>query len=78
MTSCTITRARSATTAFTSHAKRSSTPLRILRDDPELSFDLLLDVTAIDYLGQPDDFETNLQVWDQNRATMRQPTAAPS
>jgi NADH-quinone oxidoreductase subunit C len=44
---------------------------RMLRDDPELAFDLLLDVTAIDYLGQPDDFETNLQVWDQNRATMR-------
>src|SRR5579875_1467421 len=44
---------------------------RILRDDPELNFDLLLDVTAIDYYGQPDDFETKLQVWDQNRAVMR-------
>ena len=45
--------------------------LRILRDDPELAFDLLLDVTAIDYLGQPDDFATNLEVWDKNRAVMR-------
>ncbi len=44
---------------------------RILRDDPELSFDLLLDVTAIDYLGQPDDFETKLRVWDRNSASMR-------
>jgi NADH-quinone oxidoreductase subunit C len=44
---------------------------RILRDDPELAFDLLLDVTAVDYFGQPDDFETKLQIWDQNRATMR-------
>jgi len=35
---------------------------RLLRDDPELAFDLLLDVTAIDYLGQPDDFATNLEV----------------
>ena len=44
---------------------------RILRDTPELSFDLLLDVTAIDYLGQPDDFRMKLEVWDQNRAAMR-------
>jgi len=44
---------------------------QILRDDPELKFDLLLDVTAVDYLGQPDDFETKLEVWDQNRAAMR-------
>lgn len=44
---------------------------RTLRDDPELAFDLLLDVTAIDYLGQPDDFETKLEIWDQNRAMMR-------
>ena len=44
---------------------------RILRDDPELSFDLLLDVTAVDYLGQPDDFATKPQAWDGNRAVMR-------
>jgi len=42
-----------------------------LRDDPELKFDLLLDVTAVDYFGQPDDFETKLNVWDENRAAMR-------
>lgn len=42
-----------------------------LRDDPELKFDLLLDVTAVDYLGQPDDFETKLTIWDENRAAMR-------
>ena len=45
---------------------------KILRDDPEFAFDLLLDVTAIDYFGQPDDFETGLVIWDQNRSTMRQ------
>lgn len=44
---------------------------RILRDDPELSFDLLLDVTAVDYLGQPDDFVTKPRAWDGNRAVMR-------
>jgi NADH-quinone oxidoreductase subunit C len=44
---------------------------RILRDTPELSFDLLLDVTAIDYLGQPDEFQMKLEVWDENRAAMR-------
>lgn len=44
---------------------------RILRDDPELAFDMLVDVTAIDYLGQPDDFRMKLEVWDQNRSVMR-------
>jgi NADH-quinone oxidoreductase subunit C len=44
---------------------------RILRDSPEFAFDMLVDVTAVDYLGQPDDFETKLQVWDRNRATFR-------
>ncbi len=44
---------------------------RILRDDPELAFDMLVDVTAVDYFGQPDDFRTKLEVWDQNRAVMR-------
>jgi NADH-quinone oxidoreductase subunit C len=43
----------------------------LLRDDPELAFDLLLDVTAIDYFGQPDDFEIRREVWDRDRATMR-------
>lgn len=42
-----------------------------LRDDPALAFDLLLDVTAIDYLGQPDDFTTQLEVWDRNQSAMR-------
>ena len=32
---------------------------------------MLVDVTAVDYLGQPDDFRMNLEVWDQNRAVMR-------
>ena len=44
---------------------------RILRDTPELSFDMLMDVTAVDYLGQPDDFRMSLEVWDQNRSVMR-------
>ena len=38
---------------------------------PNFAFDFLLDVTAVDYLGQPDDFETKLTVWDENRAAMR-------
>jgi NADH-quinone oxidoreductase subunit C len=44
---------------------------QILRDASEFAFDLLLDVTAVDYLGQPDEFETKLEVWDRNRAVMR-------
>src|ERR1700677_4437172 len=44
---------------------------KFLRDDPALAFDFLVDVTAVDYLGQPDDFETKLMVWDENRAVVR-------
>jgi NADH-quinone oxidoreductase subunit C len=43
---------------------------RILRDDPGLAFDLLLDVTAVDYMGQPDDFEAKEEILDQNRPVM--------
>lgn len=43
---------------------------RILRDDPDLAFDLLLDVTAIDYMGQPDDFAAKYEIWDENRPVM--------
>jgi NADH-quinone oxidoreductase subunit C len=42
-----------------------------LRDSPDLSFDMLLDVTAIDYLGQPDGFHMQPQVWDQNAPVQR-------
>jgi NADH-quinone oxidoreductase subunit C len=42
-----------------------------LRDDPQLAFDLLLDVTAVDYLGQPDDFEMKREIWDRDHSTMR-------
>ncbi len=31
--------------------------LRFLRDDPDLEFDMLMDVTAVDYLGQEPRFE---------------------
>jgi NADH-quinone oxidoreductase subunit C len=44
---------------------------KALRDDPELAFDLLLDVTAIDYFGQPDDFETKPMIWDRDTSSMR-------
>jgi NADH-quinone oxidoreductase subunit C len=44
---------------------------RLLRDSPELSFDMLLDVTAVDYLGQPDGFRLQPGIWDQNRPVMR-------
>jgi NADH-quinone oxidoreductase subunit C len=43
---------------------------RVLRDDPDLDFDLLLDVTAIDYMGQPDDFTAKNEIWDENRPVM--------
>ena len=43
---------------------------QILRDDAELAFDLLLDVTAIDYFGQPDDFERTPRIWDQDRPVL--------
>ena len=42
-----------------------------LRDTPDLSFDMLLDVTAIDYLGQPDGFQIKPQVWDKNSSAWR-------
>ena len=44
---------------------------QILRDDAELQFDLLLDVTAIDYLGQPDDFEKKPQILDREQSVLR-------
>ncbi len=49
---------------------------RVLRDSPQLGFDMLLDVTAIDYLGQPDGFRQQPRIWDANRTVMRQ--AQPS
>ena len=36
--------------------------LRTLRDDPELRFDLLADVTAVDYLGRSPRFEVVYQL----------------
>jgi NADH-quinone oxidoreductase subunit C len=48
----------------------------ILRDDIELAFDLLLDITAIDYLGQPDDFEKKPEIWDQERPVLRRQPAS--
>ena len=50
---------------------------QILRDDAELAFDLLLDVTAIDYLGQPDDFEKKPEIWDQERPVLRRQACEP-
>lgn len=44
---------------------------RLLRDTPELHFDMLLDVTAVDYMGQGDDFQIGPEVWDENRGIMR-------
>jgi NADH-quinone oxidoreductase subunit C len=44
---------------------------RLLRDTPELHFDMLIDVTAVDYMGQPDDFQMNPEVWDGNRGVIR-------
>jgi NADH-quinone oxidoreductase subunit C len=44
---------------------------KILRDDPELAFDMLVDLTAVDYYGQPDDFVLKQEVWDENRVVTR-------
>jgi NADH-quinone oxidoreductase subunit C len=44
---------------------------RILRDDPALAFNMLMDVTVVDYFGQPDDFETKREVWDRHLVRMR-------
>ena len=44
---------------------------RLLRDSPDLDFDMLLDVTCIDYFGQPDDFRNTPEVWDRNRDVLR-------
>jgi NADH-quinone oxidoreductase subunit C len=49
---------------------------QILRDDAELAFDLLLDVTAIDYLGQPDDFEITPQILDQEQPVLHRRPAS--
>jgi NADH-quinone oxidoreductase subunit C len=49
---------------------------QILRDDAELAFDLLLDVTAIDYLGQPDDFERIPHILDQEQPVLRRRPAS--
>jgi NADH-quinone oxidoreductase subunit C len=49
---------------------------QILRDDAELAFDLLLDVTAIDYLGQPDDFERIPNILDQEQPVLRRRPAS--
>jgi NADH-quinone oxidoreductase subunit C len=42
-----------------------------LRDSPELGFDLLLDVTCVDYFGQPDGFHNAPEVWDRNHNLVR-------
>jgi NADH-quinone oxidoreductase subunit C len=42
-----------------------------LHDSPDLAFDMLLDVTAIDYLGQPDGFHMQPQIWDQDSPVQR-------
>ncbi len=44
---------------------------RLLRDHPELKFDMLLDVTAIDYLGQPDGFRLGPDIWDRKEGLTR-------
>jgi NADH-quinone oxidoreductase subunit C len=44
---------------------------RLLRDSPELSFDMLVDLTAIDYFGQPDDFHNAPEIWDRKHNLVR-------
>jgi len=44
---------------------------RTLRDTPELAFDMCLDVTAVDYFGNPDGFRAPVRIWDENRGEWR-------
>jgi NADH-quinone oxidoreductase subunit C len=44
---------------------------RALRDTPELAFDMCLDVTAVDYFGNPDGFRAPERIWDENRGEWR-------
>jgi NADH-quinone oxidoreductase subunit C len=44
-----------------------------MRDNPELGFDMCLDVTAVDYFGNPDGFRMPPRVWDENRGEWRVP-----
>jgi NADH-quinone oxidoreductase subunit C len=39
------------------HKDQLSNVMRFLRDDPELAFDMLMDLTCVDYLGQQPRFE---------------------
>jgi NADH-quinone oxidoreductase subunit C len=39
------------------HKDRLPDVMRFLRDDPELAFDMLMDLTCVDYLGQEPRFE---------------------
>lgn len=41
---------------------RALEALRVLRDDPELAFDVLADLTAVDYLGREPRFEVVYQL----------------
>lgn len=44
---------------------------RVLRDNPDLAFDMLVDVTAVDYLGQPDGFRLGPDIWDRKKELTR-------
>jgi NADH-quinone oxidoreductase subunit C len=42
-----------------------------LRDAPELAFDMITDITAVDYLGQPDGFALQPEIWDRKESVAR-------
>lgn len=42
-----------------------------LRDSPELGFDMLLDLTCVDYFGQPDGFHSVPEIWDRKHNLVR-------
>lgn len=44
---------------------------RRLRDTPELAFNMITDITAVDYLGQPDGFALHAQIWDRKESQQR-------
>ena len=56
---------------------RSPTCMRTLRDDPELSMNFLVDLTAVDYLGREPRFEVvyHLRSMQDGRAAARQGAA---
>ncbi len=63
-------------------ASKIALVMRFLRDDPDTSFDMLTDLTAVDYLGEPQRFEVVYHLYSvaknrRLRVKARLPESAP-